>query len=47
MTAGSEMENGRASSLTETPRARFELRQQGAPRGVGERGKGAVGASDL
>ncbi len=42
MIAGSDTGNGRASSLTDTFSLLVELRQQRAPRRVGERGEGAV-----
>ena len=42
MIAGSDIGNGRASSLTDTLRSLAQPGQQRAPRRIGERGEGAV-----
>ena len=42
MTAGREMENGRARSLTDMACSRSSWEIRARLRGIGERGKGAV-----
>ena len=42
MTAGSDIENGLASSLTDKSLVLAQPSEQGAPRRVGERSEGAI-----